>query len=116
MSSIRYQRIYGTDVTVTLYGKYAIHGLHHQSVVAHTNMVYAIEKCEYNKPALAEGAPPGHWSTWICNDGVYGDQMQTCFCPQCGEYSYLSYQHTSSYYMSPSEPLICQCMRPSYHL
>ena len=116
MSSIRYQIMFGADVTVTLYGKYEIHGLHHHSVRAHTQMVRAIENCEYNKPTLDEGAPPGHWSTWICNDGVYGEQMQTNFCMECGEYQYLSYQeYDYRYRRSPSEPLICQCGKPTYY-
>jgi len=83
--------------------------------MAYQKIVNAIEQCTYNKPD--PDAPPGVWSTWLVEHGVFGEQMQTCFCVKCGEYQYLSYQMTDHYYLpAPSEPPTCNCPRITYRL
>jgi hypothetical protein len=92
-----------------LVGDYEVTG-HFRTMRLHKKIMHAIEKCTYNKPDPTD--PPGLWSTWIDNDGVYGEQMQACFCVECGEYIFLPYQLTGwKYYPAPSEPLPCQCGR-----
>ena len=75
----------------------------------------AIKLSTFNKPD--PDAPPGSWSCWICDHGVYGEQMQTQFCLTCGEYKWLSYQTIDHNYVpSKSEPDICQCRPITYRL
>ena len=73
----------------------------------------AIQLSTYNKED--PDAPSGHWSCWIHEHGVYGEQMQTQFCLNCGEYVWLTYQQCPDYHhyrgSAPSEPSICQCVK-----
>jgi hypothetical protein len=93
------------DTSVVLYNKYVISGIHLNSVRAHTKIVKAIQNCTTNK--YHEGRLPGAWCTWICNDAVYGEQMQTQFCLRCGEYKFLTYYTSQRERQAPSEPYIC---------
>lgn len=94
------------DATITLFGKYKISG-QYANIKAHHKIAKAIETCTYNKPD--PHAPPGHWSTWLTEHDVYGEQMQTCFCLTCGEYQYLSYHMSHHYSPARSEPPTCTC-------
>ena len=76
----------------------------------------AIKLCSYNK--RDPNGPPGAWSCWIHEHGVFGEQMQTQFCLNCGEYLWLTYQIHSNhpYHPSPNEPRTCQCTEISSEL
>lgn len=79
-------------------------------------IVYAIEKCSYNKTPVDPDAPAGNWGCWLVEHGVYGEQMQSSFCLRCGEYEWFDYQRLPNYRPSPSEPSPCKCPRLTYHL
>jgi len=111
MDKMVHPEIANCEATVTLFGDYTVSG-QYASIMAHKKIANAIDKCTHNKPD--PDAPPGHWATWLIDDGVYGEQMQTWFCLKCGEYQYLSYQTTDYlYFQAPSEPPTCTC---HYHL
>ena len=83
------------------------------AMLAKQNTFAAIQLSTYNKED--PNAPPGSWSCWINEHGVYGPQMLTMFCLNCGEYVWLSYKEQPIYHRycdaSPSEPSICQCYK-----
>ena len=74
----------------------------------------AIKLSTYNKENPED--PPGYWAYWLCEHGVYSDQMQAQFCLTCGEYKWLTYQtHSYRYQPAPSEPMTCNCNRTTYY-